>query len=125
MPNIEALKAKIAKAKVGLGQSQILTPGDYEFVVKEAKEEYDEVRMYPYWYLRLEANGQATSDRFPLVDNMFWKLVELLNAVGLELESLKDVKDLVGRSGRLVAEKKGEEGKEITVYEYQPVKAVL
>jgi hypothetical protein len=103
MPTIEELKTRIAKAKVGLWQSQILTPGDYEFVVKEAKEEYDEVRKYHYWYLRLECNGQATSDRFRLIDDDFEKIKNLLASVGLELASLKDVKDLVGRSGQLVA----------------------
>jgi hypothetical protein len=120
MATIEALKAHIAKAsaKMEALQSKILPPGDYEFIVKEAKAEHDDKREYDYWYLRLDCNGQTTSDRFPLVDNMFWKLGELLDSVGLQLESLTGVKDLVGRSGQLVAVRKGEEGKEITVYQY-------
>lgn len=117
MPTIEELKARIAKAsaKFGAAKSKILAPGDYEFTILEAKEERDDKRGYDYWYLRLECDGQATTDRFPLVDNMFWKIAELLDSVGLELESLKDVRDLIGKSGRLIAVTKDD----WTIYQYQ------
>jgi hypothetical protein len=93
MATIETLRARVAKAsaKMEALQSKILPPGDYEFTVLEAKEEHDDKREYDYWYLRLDCNGQTMSDRFPLVDNMFWKLGELLDSVGLQLESLTGV----------------------------------
>jgi hypothetical protein len=118
MQRIEELKARIAKASARFeaAKSKILSPGDYEFVVLEAREEHDDKRGYDYWYLRLECDGQATSDRFRLIDDDFKKIKDLLKAVGLELESLKDIRDLIGRSGRLVAVVKGE----WTIYEYQP-----
>jgi hypothetical protein len=119
MATIETLRARVAKAsaKMEALQSKIMPPGDYEFTVLEAKEEHDDKREYDYWYLGLDCGRQATSDRFPLTDNMLWKLGELLEAVGLELESLTGAKDLVGRSGKFIAVKKGEQGKEITVYQ--------
>jgi hypothetical protein len=116
MPTIEELKARIANARVGAGQSKILLPGDYEFTVLGAREQHDDKRGYDYWYLRLDCGGQATSDRFPWTDDRLDKIKDLLKSVGLELGSLRDVRDLIGRSGRLIAEIKGD----WTIYQYQP-----
>jgi hypothetical protein len=117
---IKALKARIAKASARMEaeRSKILPPGDYAFTIKSAREEHDEEREYDYLFLRLECNGQTTSDRFPLTDKMFWKLEELFASLG---ETSGEIKDLVGRSGRFVAVIKDA----WTIYEYQPLVAVL
>jgi hypothetical protein len=118
---IEALKARLAKANARMEaeRSKILPPGDYEFVIKSAREEHDEERGYDYLFLRMECNGrQTTSDRFPFTDQMFWKLEELFASLGV---TTGEIKDLVGRCGRFVAVTKGE----WTIYEYQPLEAVL
>jgi hypothetical protein len=96
MPTIEALKARIAKAsaKFEAAKSKVLSPGDYEFTIKDAREEHDAVREYNYLFLRLECDGQTTTDRFPLTDNMMWKLEALLDSVSPE--SLRDLRDLIG-----------------------------
>jgi hypothetical protein len=118
MATIESLRVKLgaAAAKLEASQCQILPPGEYRFVVKEAREEHDEKRGYDYWYLRLDCGGKLTTDRFPLVENMFWKLNQLLAAVGLDIDDLNDVRELVERTGEFIAEKKGE----LTIYRYQP-----
>ncbi len=117
MATIEALRVKlgVAGAKLEASQHQILSPGDYQFVVKEAREEHDEKRGYDYWYLKLDCGGKLTTDRFPIVDDILWKINQLLAAVGLALDDLTDVKDLVGRTGEFTAEKNGEK----TFYKYR------
>jgi hypothetical protein len=121
--SLASLRAKLgaANAKLEASQCQILPPGDYPFVIKEAREEHDEKRGYDYWYLKLDCGGKLTSDRFPIVDNMLWKLNQVLVAVGLDVDDLNDVRELVERTGEFIAEKKSE----LTIYQYQPSRKVL
>jgi hypothetical protein len=106
MRTIDQLKEKLRVARDRLQSShcQILQPGDYRFSVVSAQIEHDSKREYDYLYVRLDCDGLLTSDQFPFTDNMLFKLGELLKAVGLELDNWADPKDLVGRSGRLIAE---------------------
>jgi hypothetical protein len=106
--NIEQLKEKLRGANERLKKSLLLRPGDYRFSVVSAQIEHDDKRQYDYLYLKLLCDGETASDRFPFGDNMLFKLAELLKAVGLEIDDWADPKDLVGRSGRLIAEANGE-----------------
>ena len=114
MKSLTELKEKLRTATPELQTCKILKPGDYEFSVREAQIEYDQKRHYEYLYLRLDVGERATSDRFPFVENMLWKLFAFLAAVGLDADSWSDTKQLVGRSGKLKAET--EDGK--TYYRY-------
>jgi hypothetical protein len=116
--SLESLRAQLerASATFAASQCQILAPGSYQFVILEAREEYDEVRKYDYWYLKLDCGDKLTSDRFPIVDNMLWKINQLLAAIGLDIDSLSDVKQLVGNIGEFIAKAKGQQ----TFYKHQP-----
>jgi len=69
--------------------------------------EHDDKRQYDYLYIRLDCDGMQTSDRFPITDNMLWKLNDLLAAAGLDVDSWTGFADLVGRKGKLTATKDG------------------
>jgi hypothetical protein len=116
--SFESLRARLqgANAKLEASQCRVLPPGDYEFVILEAREEHDDKRAYDYWFLKLDCSGKLTSDRFPIVDNMLWKINQLLAAVGLDIDSLSDVGDLVGLGGKFDAEAEGAK----TFYKYRP-----
>jgi hypothetical protein len=102
---LEQLKEKLRVANDRLQSSycQILKPGDYRFSVLSAQIEHNSKRGYDYLYVRLDRDGVLTSDRFP-INEMIWKLRDLLLAVGLDIDALSDTEDLVGRSARLSAE---------------------
>jgi hypothetical protein len=100
-------KLKGAKARVDASSSQILQPGDYGFLIREASMKHDDKRQYDYLYIRLDCDGRQTSDRFPITDNMLWKFVDLLAAVGIEIDNWVGPADLVGRKGELTATKDG------------------
>ena len=110
-------KLKRAKARLDASTTQILQPGEYGFSVREARSEHDDKRQYDYIYVRLECDEIQTSDRFPITDNMLWKLNDLLVAVGLEVDSWTGPGDLVGRTGKLSATKDGSN----TYYRYLAV----
>jgi hypothetical protein len=101
---IDLEKVRKATAKLEKSHCQILQPGKYLLMDREVKREHDRVRHYDYLYVRLECDGQMPSDRFPITDDMIWKLGDFLSAVGLDVDSLSDIKDLVGRTGQLSAE---------------------
>lgn len=100
-------KLKRAKARFDASNTQILQPGEYCFSVRESRMEHDDKRQYDYIYVRLECDGMQTSDRFPITDNMLWKLSDLLTAVGIEIDNWVGPGDLVGRKGKLTATKDG------------------
>jgi hypothetical protein len=114
---IERLKAKLAaaNARFAANTCKILEPGDYRFEIKTASIEHDEKRGYEYWFITMRAtasNGeQLTSDRFQMTDDWAWKLGTLFKAVELDPGAFTEesalVKALVGRSGRLTAERRG------------------
>lgn len=114
---MNALLEKInrAKARLDASTTQILQPGEYCFAVCEAKMEHDDKRSYDYLWLKLDCDRMQTSDRFPIVDNMLWKLADLLSAVGVDVDSF-DPNALIGCTGKLTAEAK--DGK--TYYRYNP-----
>ena len=99
-------KLKRAKARLDASTHQILQPGEYGFAVCEASMKHDNTRGYDYLFVRLDCDGKTTSDRFPIVDNMLWKLVDLLSAVGVDVDSFEP-KALTGRTGKLIATKEG------------------
>jgi hypothetical protein len=121
MPTIEALKARIAKANARMqaSHSQNLEPGAYGFTITEAREEYIEKRQEARLYLRMLCDGTLTTDTFAYTEEMTWKLAKLLASIGIDFDAFIkkdiDVKDLIGRSGELIAEKHGEK----VYYKYQ------
>jgi hypothetical protein len=115
--NIDQLKAKLSVASERFKKSLLLRPGDYRFSVVSAEIKHDDQRAYDFLYVRLLCDGETASDRFPFADNMLFKLAELLRAVGLEIDDWADPNDLVGRSGKLSAEKQGDK----TFYRYSPL----
>jgi hypothetical protein len=117
--SLAELRDRIQRANKGFQStvSRILKPGVYRFEIKTAGIEHDEKRGYDYLYLRMLCNDDVlTSDRFPMRDDMLWKIADLLAAVGLELDSWTVEKELVGLAGDLTAEQKGT----LVVYRYQP-----
>ncbi len=112
--NKEKLKAIADRLNA---QCQILESGEYQFEVQEVREEHDDKRQYDYVYVRLNCGGTLTSDRFPITDSFLWKLRDLLLSVGVDIDSLDNLKELVGRTGKLSAQLQPD-GK--TFYKYQP-----
>jgi hypothetical protein len=117
------LLEKIRKATERLEKShcKILKPGAYSFTVQEAKIEHDKDRKYDFVFVKLDCGEVLTSDRFPIVDNMIRKLGDFLAAMGLDADTRSDEKDLIGRTGKLTAEKQAD-GK--VFYRYGREKAV-
>ena len=119
MKSLADLKARIdaANKRFAATTCQILQPGEYGFEVKEARFEHDAKRGYDYIFVLLLCNGETlTSDRFPMSDNLLWKISTLLKAVGIDIDSWIDEKELIGRQGVLTAGQKGT----LVIYRYHP-----
>jgi hypothetical protein len=117
-PKLREIQEKLRQASARFPKWEILPAGEYSFTVSEASIKHDDDRHYDYLHVRLDCDGKLASDRFPIVDDMLFKLREFLAAVGLDADSLTDLKVLVGRSGRFTAEPQPD-GK--TFYKYREV----
>jgi hypothetical protein len=99
MNKMEELKTKLRIASANMLKCAILPAGEHGFEVREAKIEHDSQRNYDYLYVLLRCTHDdqqsLTSDRFPVVDNMLWKLADFLAAIGVEVDALMDTKELV------------------------------
>ena len=122
MKNLDEIRQRLAASTVRASQHKLLAPGPYSFKITDAKERQDGQRGYEYVYIELSCQSDGavvvTQDRFALVDAEFWlrKLNSLLAAVGLDSDSWSSVRQLIGRTGELVAEAKGT----MIVHHYQP-----
>ena len=108
---IAALQKRSEKANKVLKAhtwGSLLSPGRHSFRVKFAEWKKDIKRDYDYLYVLLWSCDIKISDRFPLTDQMTWKLGDFLDSIGSSLDELKDnPKNLVGKTGALIAEKIG------------------
>jgi hypothetical protein len=109
-------KLRLASDKFDASRCHILQPGEYRFSIVEAKLEYDDKRQYDYVWVKLDCDGELTQDRFPINEQLLWKLRALLAAMGLDVDSFEPER-LVGCTGKLTAEKQGDK----TFYRYSPL----
>jgi hypothetical protein len=114
---IAELQRRYQKVTEKLSRVSRLSPGCYSFSVELAEFKEDIERKYTYLYIQFRTDdGSKASDRFPMTDDMIWKLAEFVDAVGLTMADLSsDTKVFIGRTGKLTARTKGE----WTIYEYQ------
>jgi hypothetical protein len=117
--DLQKITEKLRQASTRFPKWEILPAGEYSFTFSEATIKHDDDRHYDYLHVRLDCGGKLASDRFPFTDTMLFKLGEFLAAVGLDIDSLTDWKDLVGCSGTFIAEKHDDK----TFYKYQEVVA--
>jgi hypothetical protein len=114
--SLESIKEKLRLAGKQMEPCRILELGEYGFSIQDVSQEYDQKRHYDYIFVKMFCNDNIrTTDRFPLIDKMMWKLKALLVSVGLPEDDWPGERQLVGLTGRLVAEKLGE----LTPYRYQ------
>jgi hypothetical protein len=117
VPSLKERKARIRLAKENVAPCQVLEPGKrYHFTIRDVSQAYDSQREYHYVFVKMACGGGiVTSDRFPITDEMLWKLKALLASVGLNEDDWTDEKQLIGLSGEFLTEKKGK----WVVYRYQ------
>lgn len=111
---LEQLKQKLRLAADKFKACEILEPGEYRFEILEVSLEHDDKRGYDYVFVRLDCDGTTTSDRFPITDQMLWKLKALVSEMGLDSDSFEP-QQLIGCVGKLTAKKQ----KDMVLYRYQ------
>jgi hypothetical protein len=85
----------IGVLRVVRGFSKIpqLPPGRNSFEVLTVKKKTDSQRHYDY--LRVELGSAKTLDRFPLTDEMLFKLAQFLDAVGARMKTSAPTRKLL------------------------------